>query len=96
MAVGLIIQFAGIGPDKYEAVMKALGLTGNKGDWPKGIVSHMAGATPEGWCVVDVWESQGDFDAFFNGRLKPAFDKVGDLPPPRITTVAVHNTYRHG
>ena len=38
-------------------------------DWqntgsPKGLIGHMAGPTPQGWGVVDVWESQADFDRF--------------------------------
>jgi hypothetical protein len=76
--------------------MKEMGLTGNKGQWPDGIISHAAGTTKDGWCVVDVWQSQGHFDKFFASRLKPAFDKVGGMPMPQITPVEVHNTYKHG
>src|SRR6266511_2244581 len=54
-------------------------------------------ATPDGaLTVVDVWESQADFDRFLASRLGPAFDKVGGMPQPDITPFHVHNTYRHG
>src|SRR5947208_13735427 len=76
MAVCLIMQFAGMDTSKYDAVMEKLGLSAANSNWPKGIVSHVAGRTSEELCVVDVWESQQDFDAFMNSRLKPAFDAV--------------------
>jgi hypothetical protein len=62
MAIGLLMQFPGGTAEQYDAVMEKLGLEGNQGDWPDGIISHFAGAYPEGWCVVDVWESQDSFD----------------------------------
>jgi hypothetical protein len=43
--------------------------------------------------VVDVWESQRDFDTFADSRLKPAFESVGGLMMPSVTTFVVHNSY---
>jgi hypothetical protein len=94
MAVCLVMQFTGVDNKKYDAVMEKLGLSGKDGNWPKGIISHIAGNTSDGFCVVDVWETQQDFDAFMGSRLQPAFDAVGGLPQPRVTTFGVHNTYR--
>jgi hypothetical protein len=96
MAIALILQFEGFDSDKYDAVQETLGLAANKGVWPDGLISHLAGNTPEGWCVIDVWESQAHFDRFFAERLKAAFDKVGGLSKPRITAVDIHNIYRRG
>jgi hypothetical protein len=97
MAIGLVMQFKGdLGSDKYDAIMRELGLMASGGNWPDGIVSHVAGATAEGWCVVDVWQSQDHFDRFFAARLKPAFDKVGDVPQPAITPFEVHLIHQHG
>jgi hypothetical protein len=93
MAVCLVMQFAGADMSKYESVMEKLGLRSTNPHWPKGIVSHVAGKTSEGMCVVDVWDSQHDFDAFMQSRLKPAFDAVGGLPQPRVTSFQVHNSY---
>lgn len=100
MAVGLVIQFDGVGPEQYEQVMQELGLAlhdDSGANWPRGIVSHAAGArTDGGWTVVDVWESQDAFDRFFESRLGPAFGAVGTLPQPTISRFDVHNLYRHG
>jgi hypothetical protein len=93
MAMCLIMQFAGVNAATYEAVMKELGLRGANPDWPSGMMSHVAGFTGDGMYVVDVWKSQADFDAFVESRLQPAFEAVGGLPMPQVTTFDVHNSY---
>jgi hypothetical protein len=98
MAIGLVMQFSGTGIKDYDEVMKNLelespGVAGVQNDWPAGIISHVAGANEEGWCVVDVWESQEAFDAFMHTRLGPALGKTG-MPEPQVTPFEVYN--RHG
>jgi hypothetical protein len=47
-------------------------------DWPSGIISHVAGFTSDGMYVIDVWESQQDFDAFLNrSRILMRFWRAG-------------------
>lgn len=82
MAVGLIIQFSGVDAAKYDAIVKEAGLKGRKAVWPAGIISRAAGPTADGWCVVDVWNSQAQFDRFLSKRLKPAFDRVVECRSP--------------
>lgn len=94
MSVCLLMQFAGVDAGKYEAVMEELGLKGANPNWPSGIISHVAGFDSDGMYVVDIWESQQDFDAYVESRLQPAFEAVGGLPMPQVTTFDVHNSYR--
>ncbi len=89
MAVGLIMQFSDVDAAKYDAMMKEAG----HAVWPAGIISHAAGPTADGWCVVDVWSSQAQFDRFLSKRLKPAFDRAGGMPEPQLTTFQIHNKY---
>ena len=93
MAVGFILDFANMGQDKYEAVMKEIGLDQKGAKWPEGIISHVAGKTANGWSVVDVWDSEQAFGRFKETRLGPAFGKVGGVPEPRVTTFTVF--HRH-
>jgi hypothetical protein len=37
-----------------------------------GLIAHVSGPTPDGWRIIDVWESQQDFDRFLVERLNPA------------------------
>ncbi len=92
MAVCLMMQFTGVDAVKYEAVMEELGLSANA-NWPKGMISHIAGFDSDGMHVVDVWTSQRDFDDFADSQLKPAFEAVGGLPIPRVTAFNIHNRY---
>jgi hypothetical protein len=39
------------------------------------------------------FEITQDFDTFADSQLKPAFEAVGGLPMPRVTTFDVHNSY---
>ena len=93
MAVIYSLEFANIGMEKYDAVMKELGLDKKDAKWPKGVISHAAGKTSNGMCVVDVWESEEAFGQFREKQLNPAFQKVGGIPEPRITTAKLHNRY---
>jgi hypothetical protein len=94
MAVGLIFQLSGVDAAKYDAVAKELGLKGKKAVWPAGMISHVAGPTEDGWCVVDVWSSQAQLDSFMSKKLKPAFDRAGGVPEPKLITFQIHNKYR--
>ena len=85
MAYGLTLVFENVTEDQYWAVNDKLGLP--KGNWkssdaaPKGLVTHLAGPTPTGWLVIEVWDSRPDQEAFMAGRLGAALGEVG-LPAP--------------
>jgi len=96
MAIGLVMHFKGVKMDQYDKVMKDMGLTGNRSEWPDGIISHVAGPTPDGMCVVDLWQSQAQFDKFFQCRVMPAMQRTGGMPEPQVIKFEVHNSYKHG
>lgn len=89
MAVCFMMQFATMDRAKYDEVIKTLGW--QDAGTPRGLISHMAGPMKQGWGVVDVWESQADFDAFMANDLMRAFDRVGArMPTLQITSFDVH------
>ena len=56
MAIGVIFEFPGMTREQYEATSKKVWKgPGNKlADWPvEGVLAHMAGPMPKGWCVVE-------------------------------------------
>ena len=71
MAEALILEFEGVGRDEYEAVSDLLGIDmgSGAGEWPPGLLIHTAGATENGWAVLEVWESREAQEAFMNERL---------------------------
>ena len=46
----------------------------------KGFVVHANGPVPGGWRVTEVWDSQPDFERWFEGNVKPAFPEGGPMP----------------
>jgi hypothetical protein len=67
----------------YESVSAAAHVND---DPPPGVIVHTATEMPDGTVkIIDVWESQADFEAFERDRLMPAFQSLGGPaePPPR-------------
>ncbi len=96
MSVAFVLQFDGVGQDKYEAVVRELGLDRMGASWPEGILGHTAGKSVNGWCVVDIWESEAAFTKFRESRLAAAMKKVGGFPEPKVTTFQVYNRHSAG
>lgn len=92
VAMGHILKFSGASIEKYDAVNEELGWAGEEGK-PQGLLAHAAGQIDNGFCVVEWWNSEADWDTFFSSRLQPAFDKVGGIPHPQVTRFPVHRSY---
>ena len=92
MALGQSLHFTGASIDKYDAVQDELGWRDGAGV-PEGLLAHAAGATENGFCVVEWWKDKSDWDKFFSERLMPAFEKVGGIPQPEVTSFDVHWSY---
>ena len=87
MAIAFLIEFAGITSDQYDRVLERIELGGKMASGGR---YHIAGPTDDGWRVVDVWDSQEDFDRFFQEKLGAALEAEG-LPAPNVSTWPVHN-----
>ena len=96
MSVAFVLEFDNVGQDKYDGVMRELGLDRMAAKYPEGMLGHTAGKTAKGWCVVDIWESEAAFAKFRESRLEAAFRKVGGMPEPKVTTFQVYNRYSAG
>ena len=87
MAVVLVVQAPGITREQYEGSVEKISPTGklvSPADWPvEGLLAHIAGEGPNGFRVVDVWESE---DAFrrFGEKLIPILRSVGIEGEPEI------------
>lgn len=87
MAMGLILEFEGIGREQYEAVNRKLGIdaANPSGNWPSGLLFHAGGAKAGGWVVFEVWESKADQGRFMEARLAQALRDGGvSAPPARV------------
>lgn len=88
MAVVALVQGPSITREMYNEVVRRM--TGGKSrleslaDWPpKGLIVHTAGEGPNGFRIVDVWESEEAFRSF-GERLRPFLEAVGVVDQPEI------------
>jgi len=92
MAIGMVVEVPGATQAMYDAVIERMGLRENP---PAGCLVHMAGPIDGGWRVVDVWESQEDFDRFRDERLGAALAAEG-MPEPQVSAFPVHMLFSAG
>jgi hypothetical protein len=95
MAVAVQMDFDGATLDQYDEICKKMGLT-PKGPGPKGAISHFAAQTDSGLRVVDVWESQEQFQNFADTQIGPFSAEVGLPAPPKLEFFEVHNYFTPG
>lgn len=88
MAVCLVINIPGTTLEQYDEIRRAVADPLGEGQ-----ISHVAGATQDGICVVDVWESREDFDRFLEQRLGEQLGRAG-VAQPQITEFEVHASER--
>ena len=89
MAVAYKIKFAGGTLDQYDRVMELMGLDHHE-RVPDGAIFHWVTLRDDGLMVVDVWESDEQFEKFAKEEIKPYTQQVG-LSEPSITRFEVHN-----
>ena len=77
MPYAQIFEMPGADVAAYE---QAFGLLHPDGRWPDGQLDHIAGPTPDGFRVIDVWESRAAFERFEQDVLAP----LGFAGAPRL------------
>lgn len=93
MPVMMIMQWAGVTREQYEAVRQ---LSNFEGDAPRGGLFHIAALTEAGLQVTDLWERAEDFQSFVQSRLMPAVQKTGIQTEPQVQILPVHNVFTPG
>ncbi|QEC48569.1 hypothetical protein FSW04_13985 [Baekduia soli] len=83
------MDFPGGDTAAYDRVIERMGLADGKP--PAGALFHMAGATDEGFRVVDIWESVDAYRRFAERQIGPLSSAEG-FPSPRVSIWEIHNT----
>jgi hypothetical protein len=78
MAVVVIANIPGGTAEQDDEMQKELNLDGNPAP---GALFRVAGAVPNGWRIMSVWESEDAFATFRRERLAPALQKAGRQIP---------------
>lgn len=92
MAVAYEMRFEGATLDQYDRVIELMGFEPGGVGPIEGAVFHWVAKTDDGILVVDVWESDEQFNRFAEEQIGPYTKQVGIPKPPEITRYEVHNT----
>ena len=91
MAFGIVHHFPGGTKENYEASIAAVHPA--DGSLPDGQIFHAAGASPGGWTIVAVHESQESWERFRDEVLMPKMQagiEGGFQSPPQETVIDVY------
>lgn len=97
MAEVLVLEFTTPGAvEIYRRVNDLLGAdaTTGSGDWPAGLLSHVAGEAGDKLVVVEMWESKSAQEEFMHARLGPAFGQANVPQPTRVEWFALAGEMR--
>jgi len=88
MAIVAVFQSPSLTQAKYEESVRRLtnggGKLGSPADWPvPGLLAHVAGQGPNGFRVLDVWQSEESFRQF-GEKLLPILQSIGVEGQPEI------------
>lgn len=90
MAILMIMHWPGATAEQYD---KLRPIVNWETDHPRGAQYHVSSFDNEGAHVVDVWDSQEEFQAFFETRLGPGVQQVGMPGQPDVKFYPVHATF---
>ena len=54
----------------------------------KGFRVHTNGAVADGWQVTEIWDSEQEFQTWFEANVKPNFPP--DAPPPEVSFIELN------
>jgi hypothetical protein len=80
MAVGIIFDGVGVSQDQYQQVFDEV--IPNRQP-PPGLLTHHAGPTEGGFCVIETWDSQDALQQFFTEHLGQALERAGIQVQPK-------------
>jgi quinol monooxygenase YgiN len=82
MAIGLLFDGSGVTQAQYEQVLNDVTANGTR--QVPGMLTHHAGPTDGGFCVVETWESQEALQDFFEQHLGQALAAAGIQVQPKF------------
>ena len=90
MAVAFKMRFRGATLEQYDQIIDLMGFGDGTAD-ADGAIFHWVAKTDDGLLVVDLWESDEQFQRFSDEQIGPFTQQVGITEPPQITRPEVHN-----
>jgi hypothetical protein len=87
MATVMTMHWPEVSRQQYEEVRREVNWEGKT---PKGANLHVCWFAEDGFHVLDIWESQADFEMFLKQRLTPGIEKAGIKGQPKFEFAQAH------
>ena len=81
MPILMQMFWEGIKPEQYENLRSAVNWEGNV---PGGDIFHVSSFDERGIHVIDLWDSNEEFNSFIEKRLMPEVKKMGVTTLPQV------------
>lgn len=90
MAIAVELIFDNATLEQYDQACSKMGFQPGGTGEPGGLF-HWVTKTPNGFRIIDVWESKEIFEKFAQEKIGPITASVGMTEPPQITYHEVYN-----
>jgi hypothetical protein len=90
MATVMLLHWPETTLDQYDQVRERVQWDS---DVPNGVKLHISGSADDGLHILDVWESEEAFNAFFEQRIMPAVQEVGIQGQPDVKFYPLHGVF---
>lgn len=90
MATVMLMHWPEVSIAQYEQARKEINWEGNV---PQGAMFHVAWMGNDGFHVLDLWNSQADFDRFARERMMPGVQKIGIQGQPMVEFFDAHAVF---
>ena len=87
MATIMNMHWPEVSKEQYE---QARAMVNWEGETPAGAKLHVSWFADDGFHVLDVWDSEQDFQTFVQNRLGPAIAQIGVQGQPKVTFSPMH------
>jgi hypothetical protein len=87
MATVMMMHWPEVTKDQYEQVRKSVNW---EGDTPDGAKFHVAWFAGDGLHVMDIWDSQAQFETFAQQRLSAGTTAAGIAGQPKVDYAETH------
>ncbi len=81
MAIAVVFDAPGMTSNQYDGIIRGLEAAGEGA--PAGRLYHVAAQKPDGWLVVDIWDSEERLNQFAQ-TLMPLIQQAGVTIAPQV------------
>lgn len=93
MPILMQMYWDGIKPEQYDTFRNDSGF---ETDTPRGAIFHTAAYDKKGMHIIDLWETEKDFNDFIEKKIVPIANRLGLKEQPQVEIINVHATFVSG